>query len=185
MKKMLIVILTGALFLACPKKDENNPPPPKDVTDVMPTDNEISGWTKSSALQIAENATQLFALIDGEGQTYVDDGFVKCAFQKYSGDISGTPVELELRIFDMGDTTNARKIYHDVAIGTEIPWIDQAPGVEARIYDPGMFSYRADFWDDKFYAWVTINDHTDPGLNVAKLFALNVSQAIRDTTTSP
>jgi hypothetical protein len=181
MRKFLCASLILVAFLACPKKNEL---PPKDVIDLLPADNEISGWARSSALQIAENATQLFSLIDGEGQPYVDDGFVKCAFQKYSGDISGAPVELELRIFDMKDTTSARKVYNDVATGTEVPWTDQAPGVEARI-DAGLFSYRIDFWDDKFFTRVTINDNTDPGLNIAKLFCLNVSQAIRDTTSSP
>jgi hypothetical protein len=182
MKKLLRLSLILAIFLACPKK--NGDTPPKDAVDLLPADNEISGWTKSSALQIAENATQLFDLIDGEGQIYVDDGFVKSAFQKYSGDISGATVELELRVFDMTDTANANKVYHDVATGTETPWTDQAPGQEARIDESGLFSYRLDFWDDKFYAWVTINDKTAPGLDIAKLFCLNVSQAIRDTAST-
>jgi hypothetical protein len=186
MRKLFCAGLALIAFLACPKKDDT-PPPPKDVVDVLPADNEISGWTKSSALQIAENATQLFDLIDGEGQIYVDDGFVKSAFQKYTGDIAGSPVELELRVFDLADTANADQVYHDLATGTETPWdttTGQAPGREARIDESGLFSYRLDFWDDKFYVWLTINDKTTAGLDIAKLFCLNVSRAIRDTVTT-
>jgi hypothetical protein len=183
MKKLLCASLILVAFFVCKKNDDNNPPV-KDVIDLLPVDNEISGWTKSSALQIAENATQLFDLIDGEGQPYVDDGFVKYAIQKYSGDISGTPVTLKLRIADMVDTANACKIYNDVATGTEVAWTDQAPGVEARIDAVPGYYYRIDFWDDKFHVWVEINDGTDPSLNIAKLFALNISQAIRDTTSA-
>jgi hypothetical protein len=155
----------------------------KDVVDLMPLDNEISGWTRKGEMDIAENDAQLYDLIDGEGQVFIDHGFVKFARQWYQGDVSGTTRELQLRIFDMGDTANAKDVYDAVGTGAETPWDDNNAGVEARIDETLLFDYKIDFWDDRFYAWITIyEEKTQAGLNITKLFALNVSDAIRDTT---
>jgi len=181
MKKTLLL---GLLFLliACPQKDEQSEL--KDVVDLVPTDNEISGWSRTGEMRVAENGTQLYALIDGEADIYEQYGFVKCAFQDYQGEVSGVPRNLELRIFDMGDTTNAKDVYHDSRIesGAETPWTEQShAGVEARIDETFLFDYNIEFWEERFYVWITIHDEkTQAGLNVAKLFALNVSAAISE-----
>ncbi len=177
MKRLLAIGLIF-LLLFCSKTETT--PEPKDAVDLLPIDNEISGWNRSSATKIAENETQLFDLIDGEGQVYIDNGFVKCAFQNYVGELSGTTVDLELRIFDMGDTANAKKVYDVVAVGTETPWTDDFPGVEARIEEGLFTAYKIDFWQDKFYVWITIQDKTEPGLSIAKVFAFNISDGIAD-----
>ena len=181
MKKLLILSFIILFFVCTEGGDQIEP---KDVVNLLPLDDEISGWARSSATQIAENNAQLWDLINGEGQIYIDNGFVKCAFQTYTGVILG-PVDLQLRIFDMGDTTNATNIYDELATGSEVPWTDNNAGVEARYKlgtGPVVNYYELDFWDDKFYTWIQINDGSDAGLNIAKLFALNVSEAIRDTT---
>jgi Family of unknown function (DUF6599) len=173
-----LLIALALLFVAC----QNTPdtPQPKDAIELIPADNEISGWTAAGPLQVCASAAELLALIDGEGQTYIDNGFVKSAFKSYSGTISG-PVTLDLRVFDMGDTTHARMVYAAVASGQETPWTGDNPGNEARI-ESQMFSHKVEFWDDKFFFWTSIADPTDPALEVARLFARNVGAAIRDTT---
>ncbi len=181
MRKLLILSLVFLVLFSCSKKTENGETEPKDVVDLVPLDNEISGWSKTSAMQIAENDAQLWDLINGEGQVYIDNGFVKCAFQTYTGNISG-PVDLKLRIFDMGDTTNAQNVYDEVAVGSEIPWTGDNAGKEARyrlVTGIVVNYYILDFWDDKFYTWMEINDESDAALRIAKLFALNISQEIR------
>jgi hypothetical protein len=181
MKKLLIFGL-ALLFCFCAQEDRTET---KDVVDLVPTDNEISGWTRSSAMTVAEGETQLLALINGAGQVYIDNGFVKCAFQNYVGTVSGNPiVELKLQIFDQGDTTNAKNVYDEVAQGTETPWIEQDhAGTQAR-YElrTGVGSYYIlEFWNDRFYTYIEINDGTQAGLDIAKLFALNIDTAIEDT----
>jgi hypothetical protein len=156
--------------------------PGKDVTDLVPGDNEVQGWSRTSAMQVAETPTQLEALIDGESVPYENNHFVKCAFQNYSGDIGGTQVELDLRIFDMGDTTNAKNVYAEVAAGTEVPWTGDNPGVEARTDESFLFAYRVEFRDARFYFRADIMEKSTSAQDVAKLFARNVSAAIRDTT---
>jgi len=89
----------------------------------------------------------------------------------------------------MGDTTNARAVYHDSRIetGAETPWIEAGhAGAEARIDETLLFDYRIDFWEDRFYVEVVIFEEKTPqGLNIAKLFALNISEAIRAININP
>ncbi len=167
-------IVTGA------KADTNAavPPAPKDPIELLPTNNEIGGWSTSGSPRTAENQQQLYDLIDGEGVVYVEKGFVRCAFQDYTGSPSGPTVDLNLRIFDMGDSVNAREVYTAVATGTEVPWTGDNAGVEARI-EQQLFSFKIDFRDGRYYVWVTIQENSDAALAVAKLFSKNVSQAIR------
>lgn len=174
--KQLVLCGLALLMLACP----NNTPQPKDVVELMPGDDEISGWTRNSALKIAENREQLYSLIDGPADDYVSHGFVKSAFQGYGGTVNSVPVTMEVRVFDMGDTTNARSTYAFFADGTETPWTDNKPGAEARIKNL-VTAYEVGFWSDKFYFWGSISDGTDAALAVAKLFALNVGAAIGDS----
>jgi hypothetical protein len=150
--------------------------------DVVPTSNEISGWNRTGNMAVCENQTQLFDLIDGEAQAYVDNGFVKSAFQDYSGEVSGNQVTLRLRVFDMGDTLNARSVYIAAATGGETPWTGDNPGAEARIDESLLFDYRIDLRESKFYVSIDIADKSDPGLSIAKLFAYNIAGAIQDTT---
>jgi hypothetical protein len=179
MKKILTIALFF-LLVACTTEEDTV----LDVVDLVPLDGEISGWTRSSAMIVCDNETQLYDEIDGEGQVYIDNGFVRSAFQDFLGDVGAAPqVDLTVWIFDQGDTANAKAVYDEVAIGTEIEWTDEGhAGVEARyLLEAGVITpyYLLDFWDDRFYVWLYINDGTDAGLDVAKLFALNISQTIQ------
>jgi len=179
MKKIMLFVLFF-LLIACTTEED------LDVVDLVPLDGEISGWTRSSAMVVCDNETQLYNLIDGAGQVYIDNGFVRSAFQDFTGDVGSTPlVDLKLEVFDQGDTANAKAVYDEVAIGTEIEWTDDGhAGVEARyLLESGVITpyYILDFWDDRFYVKMQINDGTDAGLDVVKLFALNISQTIQGT----
>ncbi|UCD19618.1 MAG: hypothetical protein JSU64_00320 [candidate division WOR-3 bacterium] len=158
-----------------------------DVVDLIPDTGDISGWAQSGEMDVAENETQLWDLIDGAGIVFLDHGFVKCAFQEFSGEVLSTPCIVLLRAFDMGDTTNAYAVYHDnrLELGDEIPWTDTGhAGVEARIETSSLY-HKIEMWHDRFFVDITITDVTLEALNVAKLFALNVSDAITQTAATP
>lgn len=158
-----------------------------DVVDLIPMDNEISGWVRDGAMDVAENETQLWALINGEGQVYLDHGFVKCAFQDFQGQVTGNSRSIELRAFDLGNSTNAQEVYHDFRLesGSEIPWTGTGhPGTEAR-YETLSGFHEIELWEERFYVYILINDDTPEGLNVAQLFAINVSETIRQLSVTP
>ncbi len=158
-----------------------------DVVDLIPLDNEISGWVRDGAMDIAENESQLWALINGDGQVYLDHGFVKCAFQDFQGQVSGSSRSIDLQAFDLGNSTNAQEVYHDFRLesGSEVPWTEAGhPGTEARIETLSGF-HIIELWEDRFYVNIVINDDTQEGLNIARLFAINVSETIRQLSINP
>jgi hypothetical protein len=165
------------LFTACTSDEE---PELKDAVDLVPADNEISGWARGGSMDIAENETQLLALINGEGQVFIDNGFVKFVRQRYQGTVSGNQRELEVRIVDMGSAHTAETVYDETGFGSETPWTEDGhAGTEARIEEGFISDYMIDFWEDRFYVRVTLfNEKTVAGLNIAKLFAINISEAI-------
>jgi hypothetical protein len=177
MKKLIPVLLM--VLVSCTETDQTVA---KDAVDLVPADNEISGWTRNGAMDIAENETQLWDLINGEGQVFIDKEFVKFVQQRYQGELSGNQRELRLRIVDMGDTTTAKDVYDEIGFGSETPWTEEGhAGTEARIEEGFISDYRIDFWEGKFYVTLTLfMEKTQAGLNVAKLFAINVSEAIRE-----
>ncbi len=185
--KILLISLMAFFLLTC--TTEEGEIVVIDVVDLIPLDNEISGWVRDGAMDIAENESQLWDLIDGAGQVYIDNGFVKSAFQDYQGDVTGNLRNLRLWAFDMGNSTNAQAVYHDSRIetGAEIPWTEAGhAGTEARIDETLLFDYRIDFWEDRFYVEIIIyGEKTPAGLNIARLFAINVSETIRQLSINP
>jgi hypothetical protein len=180
MNKIMPLVILLSIFIFCTDEDGHTI---IDVVDLIPQNNEISGWVRDGAMEIAENETQLYDLIDGEGVVYIDHGFVKCAFQDFVGEVLGNQRNLLLRAFDMGDTANAHAVYHDSRIetGIEVPWTDTLhAGVEARI--ESILYHKIEFWKERFHVEITINDATPEALDFAKFFALNVSDAINGTT---
>jgi hypothetical protein len=177
--KILLIFTAVLLFLACANEEG---PTVIDVVDLIPSNNDISGWVRDGNMDIAENETQLYALINGEGVVYVDHGFVKSAFQNFRGEVTGNLRNIRLRVFDLGDTTNARAVYHDSRIetGLETPWTEDGhAGTEARYDNSSLFDYRIDFWENRYYVEIVIYEEQTPqGLNVVKLFAWNVSGTI-------
>ncbi|MFA5032128.1 MAG: T9SS type A sorting domain-containing protein [bacterium] len=153
---------------------ENNIFASQNVINLLPEDNEIGNWTKSGTMKTAENDSELYALIDGAGQLYVNNGFHNCAFQKYKGTVDS----LDVRIFDQTDSTGAKNVYHNTASGTGTPWTTNFAGTEARIDETLLFDYRTDFRQDKFFVSITIYNKTQPALDTLKLFALNISEAV-------
>ncbi len=183
-KLMLISIIFALCFVACRKDDDDGPPPPpppaqKNAIDLLPKDNEISGWTKSEAVRIAGTPDELTAIIDGEAVPYINNNFKDAVFQKYQGVIGSNTITLEVRIFDMRDTANTRKVYQDVAAGGEQPW-NNHPGVEGRINDSFLFDYMVEFWEAKFYTRIFIQERSAAALDIAKTFGLNISAAIKE-----
>lgn len=182
--KILLITLAAFFLLTCTTEEETVV---IDVVDLIPLDNEISGWVRFGTMQVAENETQLWALINGAGQVYLDHGFIKCAFQDFQGQVLGNPRTIAVRAFDLGTPTNAQETYHDNRLesGSEILWTDPGhAGTEART-ETALGFHTIEFWEERFYVDIVIDDDTQEGLNVAKFFAINVSETIRQLSVDP
>jgi len=158
---------------------------PIDILDLLPDDNEINGWIKTESTRYAETADQLTSIIDGEAVPYINNGFRAAVFQEYQGTINNNLVPLDVRIFDMGDTINAKNVYDDVETPGDSAWVGNNPGREARINVSFLFSYQIDFWADSFFVRIVIEDKSNIGLGIAKDFAFNISDAIYASRLAP
>ena len=150
----------------------------KTPADLLPGDNDISGWAGVGAYEEANDYDGLFDLINGGAEAFIDNGFVSAAFQFYEnciGNVCSTAL-VHLSIYDQGSEANAMAIYDRVATGIGIPW--DGAGMEARIDEGGLATYMVEFWQRNFFIQVIIEEKTDEALNIAKLFASHVSSKI-------
>lgn len=148
--------------------------------DLIPDDNEISGWAGVGVYDEANNYDSLYDLIDGAADSFIDNGFVSAAFHQYTSCETGgacSTAKVDVRIYDQGNETNARNTYDKVSTRIGLPWNEV--GVEGRIDESGLASYTIEFWEDKFFVQVIIDEKTDEALNIAKLFASDISSKIR------
>jgi len=151
----------------------------------FPADNEISGWVKDGPAETATTTQELWDLIDGEGQVYIDHGFSSCGRQVYTGSLSGSEVEIRyLYIYDQDTDSNAVAVYNDARSGIGTPWLDDPAGTEARINDTGLDSYTIDFYQSKYFVKITIMRKSAEALLVIKLFCHNISGKMPSGSTS-
>ena len=116
----------------------------------LPYSGEVGGWT---TFQWPQDANDLYWIIDGAGQIFIDLGFQEAVFQKY---YDADYVELHLEIYDQGTSAGAESTYHDpsLEIGWEVP--HGGFGVEGRVDTVALGSYRAEFWRDRYFVRGTI-----------------------------
>lgn len=151
----------------------------------FPKDNEISGWVKDGPEETATTSQELWDLIDGEGQVFLDHGFSSCGRQVYKGSLGGADVDIRhLYIYDLDADSNASAAYADPRSGVGAPWIDNPAGTEARINDFGIGSYTIDFWQSKYFVKITILDKSSEALDVIKLFCHNISDKMPGSSTT-
>jgi hypothetical protein len=176
--RMVLILSAGVLLGSC--SDSESPGGGGNGTmfpwDYFPDDNEISGWVKDGDAETATTTQELWDLIDGEGQIYMDHGFSSCGRQVYDGTLSGSDVEIRyLYVYDQATDSNAASVYNDPRSGMGSPWTGDPAGTEARVNDTGLDSYTIDFYQSKYFVKITIGRKTSEALDVIKLFCHNIS----------
>ena len=146
--------------------------------DLLPDDEDISGWGGVGAYEEANDYDGLFNIINGGAEDFIDEGFVSAAFQIYEncfGEVCSLAL-VHLRIYDQGSSENAVTVYDKVATGIGIPW--DGAGINARIDESAIAAYTIEFWQENFFVQIVIEEKTEDSLNIAKLFASHVSNQI-------
>ena len=112
-------LLVAALFLlplfsACDKSDSGSNPDIVSIADLMPRENEISGWASSSGSDgswKATNPSELQDAINGGSELYTNHGFVEAAMQSYSGTVNTqSGVACEIQIYDQGSNFSLARV---------------------------------------------------------------------------
>jgi hypothetical protein len=181
MKRFGIAVLLSCVVLglapACSKKSSSDPSV-QTVEDLLLKDNEISGWTRSGAGWVANNDQELFGPIDGAAPKYIQNGFVEGAGQDYAGHVRQDAATVGLRVFDMGQASNALAVFtmiRDEMTSTE-NWPSAALDtacVERSAVSQTLIGIRS-----RYFISVSIESGLSEALEVAKMFASNVGMKI-------
>ena len=146
--------------------------------DLLPGEDDISSWKNLAAYEEANDFDDLYSFINGGAEVFIENGFVSGVFQIYNhcvGDVCDFRV-VHVRIYDQDNADNARAVYDKVATGIGTPW--NGAGTEARIDESGLATLTVEFWQRNFFVQVIIEEKSNEGLNVAKLFAAHISEQI-------
>lgn len=177
------LLLGIALLLpSCSKDDSSTTPDVVTITDLLPKDNEISGWQRKSgsdASWVASNATELQVRIDGGFELFSNHGFVEAAMQQFSGTVNGVPnIDMEVQVYNQNSSAEADAVFDDpnnVFANPITP--NNPPSPKAQI--TRNLSTTIKFTKSRYYVLISILSSDDKAQDVLEVFAGNVAAKIK------
>ncbi len=179
MRALAVALLIGTMLLSC--SDDNSPDGGvADVSDFLPGDNEITGWSADGPAREANDETSLYDIINGGASVYVEWGFRQGVEQAYAGTVAGASSRAVLRVFDQGTTGNATGVFGDdrIAPPGAVTWTEA--GDSARVRTDLFQDQGIDLRQARYYVEVRVGNGADRdvALAVAELFAIHISEKI-------
>ncbi len=175
----IFIVAFSLVLISCEEKVENSAedstPSEKIPIELLPRDNDISGWTRDGISIEATNYDALYQVINGGAQTYIDNNFVSAAFQDYK---STSGLSLHLRIYEQSTIVDVEALYEYLTPAAPLPWVGGVPG--GRIDDSALIAYTVEFIKGRFFVQVVIDKKSDVALEIAKLFASHVASEISE-----
>jgi hypothetical protein len=162
MKTLLRIFLCTVLFNApfphaAFSQDRN-------ILTYLPVACEFGGWDIEDSARIFAGE-ELFTLIDGGADIYLEYGFQQVAAVKYRNNLENS---IKLEIYEMSDAPAAYGMFSLVA-GNQGKKVHV--GNEGRIYD-----YYLMFWKNKFLIFLTGDDTTDEIKSGILAMSLSIDQ---------
>ncbi len=140
--------------------------------DILPVDNDISGFLKKGNAAVMTDAKSIYDAIDGAAEKYVELGFVEGVFQKYSNGSS----DVDVSVFNQSTNQNAMDVLQEFYPGS--PEV-LASGQVTMVVDHGLMTgYSIHYVKGSFYMRIDTREKTDFLLNMAKQFCLNIGAKI-------
>jgi hypothetical protein len=176
-----VVFLLWIVFLAasaCSKKSSTDPAI-NTVEDLLLKSDAISGWSRSGSGWVANNDQQLFeGAIDGAAPDYIQNGFEEGAGQNYTGRVKEETTNIELRVFDMGQASNALAMFtfiRNKMLNVEV-WSTTA--LDTSCVERSTISQSIIGAESKYFIYVIVTSSLSEALDVGKMFASNVGTKI-------
>lgn len=180
-----ILVLAAVILVAagCTKSDSPSGPAVASITDLLPKDNEISGWPRkggAGASWRATSAAELQAAIDGGAEIYTNHGFVEAAMQSYTGSVNQQAgVDCEVQIYDQASAVQATAVFEDPNMVYPAPIApDNPPSALAQIRKD-IFSHTMKFVKGRYFVQITLTSADDKAQAVLEMYANNVAAKIR------
>lgn len=179
-----LIILTLLFPLpACDKSDSGSDPNIVSISDLLPRENEISGWARNAGSDgnwHATNASELQEQINGGSELYTNHGFIEAAMQNFSGTVNTqSGVVCEIQVYDQGSENDANAVFDDPNNVFASPVTPSNPPSSKAQIRKDLFSWTMKFVKGRYYVLVNILTSEDKGQEVLEVFATNVAGKIK------
>lgn len=158
LRRRLAALALGALA-ACGGSSPGSAASAPDLGAILPSDNEVPGWTRSDPIRLltAAKAGEGYASggVNGDAERFVANGLVTLGIGKYRRSGSET---LELRVWEMGSAAAAARCWTDLVTNDQRYRGNQWSAVE--VGEAGRISNTGTYW------WVVARK----GAHVAELW---------------
>ena len=178
---LALAILVPAIFTAsCDKSDGGTNTNVVTITDLLPRDNEISGWARGSRDWVARNKDDLQREIDGGFEIFANHGFVEGAMQNFTGTVNqATGIECDVEVYDQRSAAEADALFEDPEKVFSSPIIPANPPSSKAQIQKDVFSYRMKFTKSKYFVTISIGSNDDKTQEVIEIFAKNIAGKIK------
>ncbi len=175
--KMVIILIILISLMSCSEKNSTKPEAVA-PEDLLPKDDEISGWTRTGEFWTASGGAELSSYINGGAAIFEKHGFVECAAQVYEGAILEIIEKARLMIFDQGNSDNTSSLFEEYVLqmSSPIEWTEAGTGARIERFP---LSQMIVFYRSKYFFSLTITSGSDEALEVLKQFAKNVDSKIK------
>jgi len=166
----LLLIAVFAVFYGCRISD--SPGAGADPVDLLPQDNDISGFNKAGSAVVMTDYASIMNSIDGAGEKYIDYGFVEGGNQIYSNGA----IDVDVQIMNQGTDNNARGLYEEFLPSSYEVLNRDEPQVLVDLSISTAYSLL--YQRKNFFMRISTTEKTDFALNMAKQFYLNIDKKI-------
>jgi hypothetical protein len=166
----IVCVLTGLLPFSC--RISPNAGVAADPADLLPIDNDISGFLKKGSTSVMTDQQSIFSAIDGEAQRYIDYGFMEGVKQLYS---NGS-VDIDVQLFNQGDATNAQNLFE--RFYPTSPELISPKNPIVVIEHSLSNGYQILYTKQSILLRITTTEKSDFALNMAKQFYWNIDKKI-------
>lgn len=177
--RFLFLFMALLLVTGCDKSDSPSDADIVSIGDLMPRENEISGWARSGGSDgswKATNPSELQDAINGGSELYTNHGFVEAAMQSFTGTVNAqSGVVCEIQVYDQGSGTNADAVFDDPNNVFANPITPANPPSGKAQIRKDLFSYSMKFVKSRYYVLISIITSEDKGQEVLEVFANNVA----------
>jgi hypothetical protein len=151
-----------------------------DVSDFLPGDGDVTGWSTEGAAREAHDEASLYDIINGGASVFVEWGFQQGVEQAYSGTVAGEGAGTVVRVFDQGTEANALGVFEDDRVAPPGAYSWTEAGDSARVRTDLFLDQGIDLRQDRYYVEVRVGNggDRDVALDIAELFAVHVSEKI-------
>jgi hypothetical protein len=160
------------IVMALQCRISDNPGAASDPADLLPLDNDISGFARKGSASIMTDQQSIYSAINGDAVRYIDYGFTEGVKQLYSNG----GVDIDVQIFNQGSQKNAEGLFRQFYPTSAEPIIQTNSTAVIDHSLPG--GYQIMYTKETIFMRITTTQKTDFALNMAKQFYRNIDKKI-------